>query len=648
MPQGTQAHEPILSINEARSLIRQHMREYLDMTDPDHMLLVSLPPGSGKTWEAVRQIEHWAGAARGRALFAGSRHDLFDDMMKMSGIPVAHQHNWWYHWQPHTGGDPETGQGQTCRWARQFRAWVERGHPGHDFCQKKNVCGYTYINEHCIWHGQKRRTQPIVFVQHLDVILGHPFLEQCTLLIGDESPLGAFLHPWAIPPRDIIPSTLFPSERSSRPELALDSEAIEVLRTLRDLSDRPPPKGIFWEGPALLEALGGAEHVQAVCAATKIALTDLDSPDLYGGPDSVDSAPYAHVVPLFRQLSREADEAAAEHAYISRVRVSKKELTLLLRRSQAKLPQHVIWLDATANADLYRAMFHRPVEVVAPRVQMTGKVYQVWASLNNRDNLLGEDTAKTPGQQAKNRSGKRDEITKQVQQIIRSQGYDNPFIVTYKALKSSFADFETAHFGSLRGTNQYQDFAAMIIVGTPQASISDLCDQAAMLHQERMQPFDARWSDQPQPYIGHDYGYAVSGFWHDPLLQSLLFQCREAELVQVAHRVRPLLKNAAIWLLTNLPLADLPPNELFSINELFQSPAGVDPYQWPAVLALVEQAGERGVRAEDIQRVFGVSKSTAYNWYSALIKLPHIIEKEHDSKGGRRMRYCIVCKGFSK
>jgi hypothetical protein len=640
-PEGSQ---PALSIDEARALIRQKMTEYLDMPEPDHMLLIALPPGSGKTHEAVRQIERWAMLhPRGRALYAGQRHNMWDDLMAASTLPTEGRDRWWYHWQPHTAGNPETGQGQTCRYTSQFRAWAERGYPGIEFCKKKSVCA-DYIKR-CVYLGQRERTQPIVFVQHADIALGHTFLKQATLLIGDESPLDAFLHPWLIPPRDIVPPSVW-----DEPEP--DVDLIELLRTLRDLVDIPPPKPsgkqpAAWEGAALIERLGGAAHVLSVCEGIRITAASRAYTPMLRGPDQADSVPYWHLGCLKGYLEQEAQEALAGRDYVRRVRVDAQGLFLLMRRDVDTLPPHVIWLDATANPDLYRAIFRdgRRIEVVAPQVELSGHVYQLWPSLNNKDTMIGPDEPKVGKKAPKNRQAKREAIDQQVGHIIQTRGYTRPAVVTYKDFTSQFSVYDTAHFGGLRGTNRLRDCDALLVIGTPQAAIPTLVDQAAMLHQERLRPFDTSWSDRDQRYGGHPYGYPVSGFWHDATLHALLVQTREAELVQAAHRVRPLYRPVDIWLLTNLPLAAMPPDELLDLRDLFDAPNQVDPYRWHELLRLLESAGDEGISADDVREQMDIPARTAHRWFDALTRQPGVIVRNRPAKAGRPTRICV--KDFS-
>jgi hypothetical protein len=57
--------------------------------------------------------------------------------------------------------------------------------------------------------------------------------------------------------------------------------------------------------------------------------------------------------------------------------------------------------------------------------------------------------------------------------------------------------------------------------------------------------------------------------------------------VQAIHRARPLIRDVDIWLLTNVPLPNIPV-ELVSLHTLFDAPVGVDAYRWPEVVAVAQ------------------------------------------------------------
>lgn len=576
-------------------MIRDAVTAYLAEPSPAHALLIAAPAGLGKTTLAVEMAEWHVGTMSGRVMYLGPRRDFFADLQLLMRQPA-----WWYNWQPRTTG-PGQGVGQTCRYAPQIEAWMRRGYQAMDFCANPRICGWDYIHQTCPWHAQARSAPPIIYGQYEHLSLGHPLLEQTTLLIGDELPLRAFLHPWHVPAADVVPA-----------EMA-DGARLDLMRALRRACAAAPRGGL--SGAQLLDALGGAAVVAETCA--DVPLAELEPPDLRHA-DAAEQAPYGHLFQTLALLKREADAALAGRECIARVRAEASGLTLLLRRTPRITPPHTIWLDATASAPLYRTLLGRPVEVVAPDVRMAGRVFQVWASLNTKRHLAGDGDE---GAAAPETSPKVAHVVAQTRHIIASRGYARPAYVTYKALLQAFArdNAEGAHFHGSRGTNRLQDCDALIVIGTPQPKLEDIVETATMVYGRREHPFNPAWTTQDRAYPGQPWAYPAAGFWDDADLQVLLEQVREAELVQALHRARPLRRQVDVWLLTNLPLPNIPV-ELISLHELFDAPAGLDPYRWPEVLRVAEErmATAGRVTTQDLAAL-GADRKTAHAWFDGLL-----------------------------
>ncbi len=172
------------SIDEAREMIRTSIRAYLEDPAPAGMLLIRALPGTGKTTAAAAIVDELAQSGY-RVAYAGPRHDFFTDVVEKSSHPHL-----WYEWLPRQMADEEAEKSETCRYAEQINAWMVRGYEGMGFCS--GVCGWDYVNKSCPYHAQKRRAEPVIYVQHQHVSLGHPL--QFDVLFGDESPISAFLH----------------------------------------------------------------------------------------------------------------------------------------------------------------------------------------------------------------------------------------------------------------------------------------------------------------------------------------------------------------------------------------------------------------------------------------------------------------------
>lgn len=612
-------------------MIRDRVIAYLSDPQPGRMLLIGAPAGIGKTTLAIEVAEQWALGvmgvpdSHGRVLYVGPRKEFIDDIRQLSAaggrIQPAFFDNFWYPWQGHHGGNTD-GLGATCRWPSQIAQWMHRGYGAMKFCQQPRVCGWNYINHTCAYHRQRARREPIIFAQYEHVSLGHPLLGQCNLVIGDELPTRGFLYTtneqpgWVIPPHAIVPPGM--------PKGPLES----LFRTLRACANVPNRDSITWHGETLINALGGPEHVIATCA-TLPAEAVPDAPDVRS-PDDVDDVPYFHVIPTAQLLTREAKALRDGREQITRVHVTTDGLHLLLRRTPANLPPHVIWLDATANAAMYKTLFRREVEVVQPEVQLTGRVFQMWASLNNKGQFLPGDKESA---QTKKAASKADHLQLQIAQIL-ARGYRAPGYIGHKGIIDRLVppgtpDAHIGHFGGNRGTNRFEKCDCLIVIGAPQPTTATMLDTAAMLYAERDDAFNPEWSVRDVPFEGLDRAYPIGGFWDDSDLQVLLEQFRDAEIIQAVHRGRPLKNAIDIWLLTNVPLRGLAV-ELISLHQLFGAVAADGtplkiraPEQWPRIVRWAEQAvceqETRQLAAPDLMRAFDISAPTARAWMAALV-----------------------------
>lgn len=620
-----------VSIEDAREMIAGAMEAYRTATTHPHMLLVQAPPGVGKTTLGVQLAERHASGAH-RVLYAGPRHDLFGDIRAASAvvghISPASFDRWWYEWQPRNHLDA-AGEPDLCRHATTIGRWLDRGYSGMGFCS--GVCSWRYVNEQCLWHAQKAESQPIIFGQHGHLAGGHPLMKQISLIIGDENPLDTFLHNWQIPRRFIVPDGM-----------DIREPLTELLHDLAGVADRVQRA----EGRDLLNLLGGATRVHESCTAINLSLGLLE-PRIHAAWD-VDDMPYAHVLPLARALLREAEAAQTGREYPHRVYVANGDLHLLRRRPFAAEARDtpLIWLDGTGNPHIYETLFGRPVEVIAPNVQLHSRIFQVWDRTNGKGSVIDTKTGKL--------TEKATQLKQQIDRVVQVMDYQRPAVISFKDVMALFAVDDHGHFGSARGTNRFVDCDALIVAGTPQPPLLQLDRDARMLYHDRMQPFQLEYYDAPRPFAyrdarGHSYAYPVSDFQHDPDLHALLWQKRDAELIQAAHRVRPVVQRSGvqpdIWLLTNVPLDALPPTLLLTIRDLFGAPDGVDPYRWGDIVTLADLFYEQGqaLFARDFVQHLGVSAPTARHYLDCIEaaqpeRWTTKQEKVLNPKGGRAAR----------
>lgn len=593
-----------ISLDAVPGLIDAAVSAYLADPAPNRALLLALPAGAGKTTALVQVAERIAGAGQ-RVMYCGPRHDFFADILAISERP-----GWWYEWQPRRLGS-ET-QDPTCRWAPQITGWMQRGYRAIEFCKNPRVCGFDYLTHDCPFHAQQRVTHPIIFAQHAHVALRHPLMPQCSLLIGDESPLSAFLSPWIIPPGSVV-------LRDQPPEIE------QLLYTLQMLCHEPVHRAddgtlATWDGAMLLEQLGGAEYIAELCERYRI----LDAPAAPNlrAPEDIESIDYCYLPALLSLLQQESGAAiAGADDWVRRVRCTPEGVMLLMRRRPGPLPSHIIWCDATGDAAMYERLLGMPVEVVRPTIAMAGTIYQVHAALNNSSTLLLPEEQNVTRDRRKAVSAKRESIQSQVVQIIARGNYQRPAIISYKRLTPDLAAFgEVGHFGGERGTNRFEQCDALIVIGTPQPPTPSLIDAAAMLFDERMRAFNAVWSEREIPYHGQPYAWPIGGYWDDAELQIVVSQSRDAELIQAINRARPLRRAVDVWLLTNAPLAGVPV-ELVSLRQLYDAPDGIDPARWPALRDWARlELDDRGViTTAAIAAQMGVQAAAARRYLEFLI-----------------------------
>jgi DNA polymerase III delta prime subunit len=590
-----------VTLEEARDHIARAMRDYLAEPDPEHMLLIKAPPGVGKSWAAVRLAEEFAAphgkkGKRRRVLYAGPRHDLFETIVRMSENPFD-----WYEWLPRQSGNEEGTKVETCRYVPEISTWMNRGYPAMEFC--KGCCGWDYINSECVYHAQKKRPEPIIYGMHQHVFTGHPL--PFHLLIGDEYPVGAAMHQWVIAGEDVASAERDPFDRTP---------AADLMYRLRTIVT----SGASVEGPELLDMLGGAEHVKRTLENAHIDPTGtLLMPEIHQ-PEQAALAPYGHIMSLAPLLLRECEWAIKGKPYLARVIVANGNLQLLLRkRPNEKLPRHVIWLDATGNEHIYETVFGRPVQTVEPNVERVGTVYQVYDRANGKGSLVDSATGGT--------TDRVEQLKSVVDFIVREKGYKRPGIYTFKAIEEKFDLYKRGHFGAETGSNDFEDVDALFIAGTPLPSHYDLETTARMIFFERMEPFNDFWSAQPVVYVNQVIGddsaaYPVGNFWGDADLAAVVWQTREARIIQAAERARLNVLPNDVILLTNVPVRELPPDVLISVRALFGAPPSIDPYRWPEFLMLADKHFGLGapLTSSAIAKHMGLSAPSARKWLDLL------------------------------
>lgn len=291
----------------------------------------------------------------------------------------------------------------------------------------------------------------------------------------------------------------------------------------------------------------------------------------------------------------------------------------LRRAGNDQLPPHVIWLDATGDEHLYRELFHRPVEVVDVSPRLAGRVVVVSDRTNGQSDL----TQTVKGEQTLTHR-----VTQSlavVQSIIAREGHTHPGFVTYQSvLGHEFFDGKTTlHFYAARGTNRLEQVDALFVIGAPMPPRAGLPVLASQIFFDRMQAFDTPWSAKWLQYnhiaadgLGREY--PAGGYWGDPDMEAVLWQLREAEILQAVHRARILHRSVTVYLFSNLPIPQLPVAQIVTMRELMDAPVGVDMLKWQKVRQFAE--AHDVVTQREIISMCNISENTAAIYFDALVE----------------------------
>jgi hypothetical protein len=259
-------------------------------------------------------------------------------------------------------------------------------------------------------------------------------------------------------------------------------------------------------------------------------------------------------------------EHSRDEAY-SVVYRDSKLVVRLLRDSEAFTCPTLV-LDATADPELIRAVlptakFH---SVEVPRKAHVVQVQNRRLSKTALTMDKGQDQTRALVQQSLDRIGKR---------------FKTGLLVTFKALENDFAlppSWKRAHFGAVRGLDQFKDLETVVIVGTYLPPVFAVENEAGALaarlpevrafageYVRTERAFRLQRGEASASVLGHD----------DPFAQRVLEQKREAEILQAIDRLRLVhaLTPKPVFILSNLPL-DLTIDEVVSLEQL----AGLDDY----------------------------------------------------------------------
>jgi hypothetical protein len=147
-------------------------------------------------------------------------------------------------------------------------------------------------------------------------------------------------------------------------------------------------------------------------------------------------------------------------------------------------------------------------------------------------------------------------------------------------ISAQYRGADIAHFGNIRGSNEFERHGTVIILGRDQPSVRDAERRAMAIWYDTKDPIGCipeRTEGQAQyprgdwPYLLKDgRGVLAQVRVHpDPRVQAVVEQAREAEILQAIDRLRLIHseRRKTVYILCNIPL-DIPVDELMTWKEL--------------------------------------------------------------------------------
>ena len=606
-----------LTLEEVRNTINKARINYQEDRDKrPPVLLVKVPPGVGKSHMATEMVQDMAmdGA---RVLYTAGRHRSFLDIMTFPHFNPE----LWYEWLPiHQSSGPDDPLQTTCRYTEAMLQWLARGYPSMTLCHQ--LCTYDRWVTECPYRQQAFVKKSLIFAMHQHLVYGLS-VSGFHMAVVDEMPLQAFIRERRIPAPNIhVPAS---------------GPLNELLGHLASLTLGKKPL----RGPELLAEIGpvlGDAFAQIEIDDNALPVI----PHVYT-PEDVAATPYFYIFDMLRLLSPEYDAWRNGWTdWVSRVAVSREGLMLYDRANTWKeLPGKVMALDATGQVEIYRRIFGREVEELAPEVERMGKIYQIVGRLYGVSDVVEREAGEEP------RLSKTGREMLEVSKHLARRYAGRVGVVTFKSAVKEFAavfgDGNVYHFGALRGTNALQDVDCLIVAGGYAPPGADVLNTAAALNQDRIKPFVAQaedgtlkapWRAQWREYRlsescirpngtprGNTAWRQVTGYWDDPDLTEILDQSRKAEIVQAIHRARPNLRKCDVWLLTSIPTDEV----LDGIWE--DPPIGPEGMSWKMWLKLEPWLEEQHAAGSIITNaIIAEAMGVTLNWVTREKWLEAIVE----------------------
>jgi len=516
------AEQPTISLADAEAQISEAVKAHLaNYRRGNAQLLITAPAGVGKTTLTIAEALAHAKAEAKTVAVILPNHATIDEKIADSTLADFQ----------HIYGHNE----DNCRQNETALALVKQGYsPGALICPTCPVRKWCYAAG---YKAQFRDKQNRAYVTN-HLFSDYPKGED--IVIVDELTHKAFLDGKEVWPGDIT---------NALAKGKLDQAQAELLRALLAIFSAPSLGDLeglefyevlqrFYPNLPNVDAWGDGSLVQGALVDIALEFANQDRRNAY----EAEELPQNFGEKLFTLLAEDVRRLNAGKPPTGRVRMvnGRNVRRLVLAFSRGDLPgwynrRPTIVLNATADAEIMQDLIG-PVKVLSPNVAIAdgNEVIQDVTRNNAKSSYVGH----SPEAQ-KRRAQWLDDIRRQIAQ--HPGGESDTVLIAAKALTPYLAEAfplaRIAHYGALEGRNDLQAGLTILASAAP-VNLAAIQHEAAALYPGIDLTLTRRTVAFDEANAGGEALTIEQVDGADPRLQRLIWQHRDAAVIQAVHRAR--------------------------------------------------------------------------------------------------------------
>ena len=598
------AELPTITLAEAETQISERVKEFLNTYRRGNaQLLITAPAGVGKTTLTIAEgLAHAKAEAKTVAVILPN-HATIDEKIQ-DGTLAGFQHIY---------GHNE----DNCRQHGTALALIKQGYsPG------ALICPTCPVRKWCYAAGYKAQFQG---KQNRAYVTNHLFSDYPKsedIVIVDELTHKAFLDGKEIWPGDLT---------NALAKGKLDQAQAELLRAILAMISAPALGDLeglefyevlqrFYPNLPDVDAWGDGSLVQGALVDIALEFANQDRRNAY----EAEELPQNFGEKLFTLLAQDVRRLNAGQPPTGRVRLvdGRKTRRLVLTFSRGDLPgwynrRPTIILNATADAEIMQDLIG-PVKVLSPNVAIAdgNEVIQDVTRNNAKSAYLGN----SPDAQ-KRRAQWLDDIRRQIAQ--HPGGESDTVLIAAKALTPYLAEAfplaRIAHYGALEGRNDLQAGLTILASAAP-VNLAAIQHEAAALYPGIDLTLTRRTIAFDEANAGGEALTIEQVDGADPRLQRLIWQHRDAAVIQAVHRARLIRQTGRkVVIMFSRPIPGLKPTTIIRDYPDPTTKAAQRTQETKAKLIAAGQdllADVRGFSVESLAMVAGCSVNTVRKYFA--------------------------------